>query len=303
MRRLKILKKWLIATRPFALTASLVPTVFGASLALQRGDLSEGGVLFVLTLLAVILLHSGANMLSDVQDHRRGVDKGPPDSASGAVVRGLLTEKTVFRGALVLLGCGLVPAFLLACLTGRELWIIGAVGVSIGVLYTPLKYKALGDLAVFVTFGLLCPLGSWVVQTKTFSWLPVVWSIPLGLLVVAILHSNNWRDIESDGEANIRTCAMLLGERGSLVYYAFLVWTPFIMVSAAIFASGHLSGVSVPPTMILVWAALPKTFKCWKKARCGADKLETLDLETARLHLLFGVLSVVALGVDALLPY
>ena len=91
----------------------------------------------------------------------------------------------------------------------------------IGAFYTVLKFRALGDLAVFLNFGILGALGAWVVQIETFSWMPVVWTVPMAMLVVAILHANNWRDTISDTERRVRTIASLLGDKGSKPITAF----------------------------------------------------------------------------------
>ena len=94
----------------------------------------------------------------------------------------------------------------------------------------PLKFNALGDLAVFLNFGVLGSLGAWTVQTGTLSWVPVVWAVPMSLLVVAILHANNWRDIRSDTDGGIRTMASVLGDARSEAYYRFLLMAPFAIL-------------------------------------------------------------------------
>src|SRR4030042_199074 len=106
----------------------------------------------------------------------------------------------VLRRSVVLFALGTVSGLLIAWVTGKSLFIVGGVGVAVGVFYTLLKARALGDLAVFLNFGLLGAAGAWVVQTNSFFWLPVLWTVPMALLVSALLHANNWRDHPSDGE-------------------------------------------------------------------------------------------------------
>ena len=121
---------------------------------------------------AMVILHSAANMLSDVFDFKRGLDRDVTP-VSGAVVRGWLSTGTVTRAAILLFAIGSAIGIGLALVTGWTLFYVGLVGVAVGAGYTLLKYRALGDLAVFLDLGFLAGLGSFVVQTGTFSWLPV----------------------------------------------------------------------------------------------------------------------------------
>ncbi|MCX8161368.1 MAG: prenyltransferase, partial [Candidatus Saccharicenans sp.] len=170
-------KTWLVAARPWALPASAIPVLFGGSLAATVGWVRLNFGLLVLSLLAMALLHTSANMLSDVIDWKRGLDR-EISPVSGAIVRGWLSPGQVFRGALVLLTAGSALGLLLAWLRGILILKIGIVGIILGLAYPWLKAVALGDLAVFLNFGLLGSLGSWVVQTEQFSWLPVIWAVP-----------------------------------------------------------------------------------------------------------------------------
>ncbi|MCK7491939.1 MAG: UbiA family prenyltransferase [Comamonadaceae bacterium] len=151
----------------------------------------------------MMVLHGAANVLSDVFDFRRGLDRDVTP-VSGAIVRGWLTDAQALRGAAALfaLGTAFGPPHRRRR-PGRSLFVVGGIGVAVGAFYTLLKARALGDLAVFLNFGLLGGAGAWIVQTGRFSWLPVLWTAPMALLVIAILHANNWRDIGSDGERRV----------------------------------------------------------------------------------------------------
>ena len=117
---------------------------------------------------------------------------------------------------------------------GKPILWIGITGVAVGGFYTwgpmPLKFNALGDLAVFLNFGVLGSLGAWTVQTGSLSWTPVLWAIPMSIFVVGILHANNWRDIQSDQAGGIQTMASLLGDTASEGYYIFLLLSPFVII-------------------------------------------------------------------------
>ena len=264
---------------------------------------------FLMSVVAMVILHGASNILSDVHDYKRGLDK-VATPVSGGVVRGLISLNEARRASLVLFGVGLLMGLILAWFTGWILLVIGLVGLVIGVFYTTgsrinLKYNALGDLAVFMNFGILGALGSWYVQAGALSWIPVLWSVPMATLVIAILHANNWRDIKSDTGGRIITMASLLGDRRSLRYYAVLIYGPFIMVLSLILVPYFLlpTHTAMPFTFLLTLAALPLTLKLWrialhrKNPRHPMDFI-TLDGRTARLNLVFGLLCTVALLAD-----
>jgi 1,4-dihydroxy-2-naphthoate octaprenyltransferase len=248
----------------------------------------------------MIALHSAANMLSDVFDYRHGLDRDVTP-VSGAIVRGWLTDRQVARGAAALFIFGTASGLLLAWLSGRSLFVVGAIGLAVGVFYTLLKAHALGDLAVFLDFGLLGAAGAWIVQTGSFSWLPVLWTVPMALLVIAILHANNWRDIPSDGARRVTSVAGLLGDRGSLAYYGFLIFGPFF-IDAVFIVLPRVTGIALypmPRTFLLVLLALPSALSLWGRAAMRAAPRRPLDFvildgATANHNLVFGLLSTAA---------
>ena len=293
-------KKWLVAARPWSWPASSMPVVFGTALAVVVAKARFAPLPFLWALLTMMVLHSAANMLSDVYDFRHGLDR-EATPVSGAIVRGWLTDRQVARGAAALFALGTVSGLLLAWVAGKPLLVIGGIGLAVGGFYTELKAYALGDLAVFLDFGLLGAAGAWVVQTGSFSWLPVVWTVPMALLVSAILHANNWRDIASDGARRVTTVAGLFGDRGSLVYYGFLVFGPFV-IDAALIAVPRAAGGPfrpMPLTFLLVALALPSALRLWGRALRRAAPRRPLDFvildgATASHNLVFGLLSTAA---------
>ena len=293
-------KKWLVAARPWSWPASSMPVVFGTALAVVAAKARFAPLPFLWALLTMMVLHSAANMLSDVYDFRHGLDR-EATPVSGAIVRGWLTDRQVARGAAALFALGTVSGLLLAWVAGKPLLVIGGIGLAVGGFYTVLKAYALGDLAVFLDFGLLGAAGAWVVQTGSFSWLPVVWTVPMALLVSAILHANNWRDIASDGARRVTTVAGLFGDRGSLVYYGFLVFGPFVIDAALIAVPRAAGGPSrpMPLTFLLVALALPSALRLWGRALRRAAPRRPLDFvildgATASHNLVFGLLSTAA---------
>ena len=303
------MKKWLIAARPWSWPASTMPVVFGTALAVVIGGARLALPRFLWAIATMVVLHSAANMLSDVFDFRRGLDKDVTP-VSGAIVRGLLSDRRVLAGSILLFVLGAASGFLIALTSGRELFIIGGLGLVVGASYTLLKARALGDFAVFLNFGLLGSAGAWMVQTRTFSWLPVLWVVPMGLLVSAILHANNWRDALSDRERRVHTVAGLLGDKGSLVYYGILIFAGFLFDPALVviprLAGGRLQ--PMPWTFFVVFLALPGAFKLWGRAVRWAAPRQPMDFvildgATANHNLAFGLLSTAAVLLEAVLKW
>lgn len=294
-QRPSIVRKWLTAARPWALPASTMPVIFGTSLAVVVGGARLDILRFAGAFLAMGLLHSAANMLSDVFDFRHGLDT-ETTPVSGAIVRGWLTDRQVVRGAALLFAAGIALGLVLAWFTGWILLAIGGAGVLIGATYTLLKSHSLGDAAVFLDFGLLGALGAWTVQTGRFSWLPVVWTVPMAMLVIGILHANNWRDIATDSERRVRTVAGILGDRGSLRYYAVLLFgSQALVIIFAVLPFVRLGWPRLPWPCLITLAALPQALKLWDRARRRHRPAQPLDFvildgATAKYNLRFGLL-------------
>jgi 1,4-dihydroxy-2-naphthoate octaprenyltransferase len=288
---------WLTAVRPFAYTASVLPVLIGMAVAAAAGYPPRWG-LFALTLLGVVSFHTTANLLNDAADFTRGLDAEVLPT-SGAIVRGWLTVAQVARAARLFLAIGVLCGAVLVWKAGWVVLALGLAGGSLALMYTRtgfcLKYAGWGDPVIFVTFSMLPLFGTYWVQARAFSWLPFLWSVPAGSLAVAILHANNWRDLDRDRPAGCRTVAGRLGPDGSARYYRGLVMLPYAIVAGALLGrtvGGCFSGC--PASTGLVFLSFPLALAL---ARTGAEpvRLARLDSATARLHLLFGLLLVVGL--------
>lgn len=298
--------------RPYSLPASIMPVIFGTVLAWVYGGASMNILHAVLAVVGMALFQMGANIMNDIYDYKLGLDK-VPTPVSGGIVRGLITIPQAQRAWISLFLTGSAIGLFLVWRTGVELLVIGTVGLAIGLLYSnssrlALKYNAMGDLAVFLNFGILGALGAWFVQTGTLSWIPIIWSIPMSVLVIAILHANNWRDIPGDSRANIITMASLMGDKQSLRYYGFLIYTPFAMVLTLILIPHFLfpQFPALPFTFMITLLALPHAYRLWKKALLRNKPVHpmdfiTLDGATGKLNLSFGLLSIIALIIERLL--
>ena len=192
------------------------------------------------------------------------------------------------------LAFALIPGAYLVWKGGRVALILGACGMLAAYLYTGrpfhLKYRALGDPLIFLSFGVLPTLGAAYMQIGRFPAEAFITSIPAGLLIVAILHGNNVRDMATDGASGIRTIAHLLGLRGSRIYYTLLIAVPTLMICALV-AAGRLS-----PWCLGVLAAAPSGLRLVSSG-FAPGRIEKIDVMTAQYMGLFSALFLVGLSV------
>ncbi len=282
---------WLQAVRAFSFPASIVPVAVGAVMA-ARFDGPVAWWLVPFVAIASVLMHAGTNLVSDYFDFRKGVDRDYTYGSSGVLVQGLLTPRQVFIGGLVLFATACGIGLLFIAVRGWPILALGVVGLLGGLFYTarPIgtKYIALGDVWVFTLMGPLMVIGSYFVLTGSYSHAVLIASIPVGCLVAAILHANNMRDIQHDREAHVRTVANLLGHGGARIEYYVLVGGAYIAVVAMI-----LSGLlSLWALLVFITAplAVKNVFRVRHSQPRQPEAIATLDVQTAQLHLAFGLL-------------
>lgn len=284
------------AIRPFAFPATIAPVLIG-SLAAPALDWWKLLLVFVGTMLA----HAGINVISDYMDWRRGADTWKVLGSSRVLVDGLMAPRTHLLLGVVLVALAAFVGVVLVRASGPAVWLLMAIGAAIGVFYTVppigLKYRALGDLAVFAAFGPLMALGAYYVQTSQLAWLPVWLSIPIGLLTIAILHGNNYRDIAEDRAAGYTTIAGLLGPRGSAYYYLSLLIAAYA-VTVLFITLGWLPlwALGVLLTLPLAWRNVKVAFNHARVA------FSFLDMLTAQLHLLFSLLLAAGMVLGRIAP-
>ncbi|HDS85475.1 MAG TPA: 1,4-dihydroxy-2-naphthoate octaprenyltransferase [Phycisphaerales bacterium] len=294
------LRVWVQAVRPFAFTASMTPVFLGAALAL-RSEQAVRWELFPLVVLASLLIHAGTNLVSDYFDFRKGVDRPETYGSSRVLVDGLLRPGAVLLAGLAAFAATAAIGLVFIAIHGWPILILGLIGMAGGFFYTALpvayKYIGLGDLCVFWLMGPLMTVGAFLVLTGLWSWQAMAIALPVGCLVAAILSGNNLRDIADDSVAAIRTTAGLLGHRAARWEYAALVISAYILVVILIAMDllpvwSLLTFLSLPPAMRNIRIAL-------RSDPTTAHTLAALDVQSAQVHLLFGVLLIasVVLGV------
>ena len=277
-----------MAARPRTLPAAVAPVLVGTSLAIRYGTFHP--IAFAAALLGAVLIQIGTNLSNDYSDARRGADTderiGPVRVTAGGLVppRQVLIATYLTFGAAVL--CG---AYLIA-VAGWALLAVGAASILAGVLYTggprPYGYEGLGELFVFLFFGLVAVTGSYFVQRRDLPWQAFVLAVPVGLLITAILVVNNARDIDSDRRAGKRTLAVRLGRERTRLLFVAMISGAFVSSWVPWFA-GALS-----PWLFVTAAAAPLAAGVVQTVRTHADgpSLNEALARTAKLALIFCLL-------------
>ena len=280
---------WLLATRPATLPAAAVPVFVGAAAALSEGAAFRP-LVFTVTLIAALLIQVGTNFANDYSDFRRGADHEGRLGPVRVTQSGLLTQDAVRRGIAVAFGLALVAGLYLVWVGGWPILLIGLLSIVCGIAYTggpwPLGYHGLGDLFVFVFFGVVAVTGTAYLQSGEWSPFALALSIPIGLLVTNILVVNNLRDRPTDLAANKRTLATRLGDRGSRVQYALLTGIAFLVPVALAIAEARWRWLLLP------LLAAPLAIMLVRRVMGGLSgrDLNAVLERTGQLLLLFGLL-------------
>lgn len=242
MKALSPLRLWAMAARPRTLPAAVAPVLVGTALAGSEDVFRP--LAFAAALVGSIFIQIGTNLSNDYSDARRGADTedrlGPVRVTAG----GLMPPRTVLVGTYVAFGVAVAAGAYLVAVAGWELLLVGAASILAGVLYTggprPYGYEGLGEVFVFLFFGVVAVTGSYFVQTEELTWEAFALSVPVGLLAAAILVANNVRDADTDRRAGKRTLAVRLGRERARSLYAACVYLSFA-VPPAVWAAGGLS--------------------------------------------------------------
>ncbi|MCC6755617.1 MAG: 1,4-dihydroxy-2-naphthoate polyprenyltransferase [Solirubrobacterales bacterium] len=229
---------WLNAARPRTLPAAVAPVLVGTAAAVfMADDLPRPGG-FAAALVASVLIQIGTNLANDYSDARRGADQADRLGPVRVTSAGLITPKRVLVATWVAFGLAGLLGLYLAWLAGWIILLVGAVSIAAGFLYTggpkPYGYAGLGEVFVFVFFGLISVNGSYYVQLEELAWLPFGLSVAIGLLSTAILVVNNVRDIDSDRRAKKNTLAVRIGREKTRRLYVALLLSAFFVLGLTI---------------------------------------------------------------------
>ncbi len=278
---------WVMAARTRTLPAAVAPVLVGTSLALGAGIFHP--LAFLAALLGAVFIQVGTNLSNDYSDARRGADSedrlGPVRVTAG----GLVPPKQVLIATYATFGLAILCGAYLVAVAGPELIAVGAASILAGVLYTggprPYGYEGLGEVFVFLFFGVVAVAGSYFVQVQELPWQAFGCAVPVGLLASAILVVNNVRDIDTDRRAGKRTLAVRLGrERTRGLYTAMLV--------VAFASAPVLWALGMSAWLLLSWLAIPLAAGLVQTVRTRVDgpALNGALAKTGLLQMLFCLL-------------
>ncbi len=265
----------------------MVPVMVGTALAARWYGFDP--LTFIVVLGAAILIQIGTNLTNDLFDFQKGADTGARLGPVRVVYAGLLSQKQVAAASALTFGLAIVLGLYLVDVGGWPILAIGIAAVVSGIAYTggpwPLGYHGLGDLFVFVFFGVIAVIGTFYLQSGTVTGAAVVASLPVAMLVTAILVVNNLRDVNTDRKAGKRTLAVRLGRQATQIQYTVLVLGAYAVASLM-----WLGGAASAWTM-LPWLTLPLAIRLMRQVwRDEGPALNLALRRTAGLHLCFGVL-------------
>ncbi|MFT4050569.1 MAG: 1,4-dihydroxy-2-naphthoate polyprenyltransferase [Solirubrobacterales bacterium] len=285
---------WVKAARPRTLPAALAPVAVGTCLAAGPADTFKPLVL-IATIVGALFIQIGTNLSNDYSDARRGADTeerlGPVRVTAG----GLVPPKHVLYATWIAFGIAALAGVYLIYEAGWELILIGVASIIAGVLYTggprPYGYAGLGEVFVFLFFGVVAVTGSYFVQTTEFSWKAVALSVPVGLLACAVLMVNNTRDMDTDRRAGKNTLAVRLGRDRMRTTYSLTLLLSFILIPIIWLVTGLTPWINLA---LLALPLVPSLARTVRERTDGAALNKALG-DTARLELFFCVLLSVGL--------
>ena len=287
----RFIRTWWMAIRPFSLTASVTPVVLGSVLAAYDGAWNWG--LFAITLIGSVALQAGTNLINDFYDLKKGADTQDSLGPNRALKDGMLTTHQVFWGGIFCFALGSVLGIYLVATRGYFILYLGIFSVLAGWFYTAgpaaFAYTGLGEIVVFIFMGPVIVLGSYFVMTQTISPAVIWMAAPVGLLVAAILHANNMRDLEADRDKNKRTLANILGREASRWEYYILVGGSYLILVALVILR------VAPPFVLLALLTLPSAIDLIRTTSIhdAPARLNKVLRGTATLHERFGWLMII----------
>jgi 1,4-dihydroxy-2-naphthoate octaprenyltransferase len=281
--------------RPFSFTASVLPVSVGGAIALSQGRMHWP--LFIAALLGALGLHIGTNVINEIYDVRHGIDSITSPRMSMAILKGRISERDAFVVAWSGFILALLMGIFLVLQRGWPIVLLGLIGFIGGYFYTAppfqYKYRALGLPLVFLLMGPLMVVGSYFAVTGTFDPNLLIVSLPVGLLVTAILHGNEWRDVAEDTRHGFTTFSAQVGREAAHWVYVMLVLGAYVAVGLAVMVG------ALPRLALLTLFSLPLMAWILRDAERGAEghlrAIAMIDLMTARLHSAFGALLLVGL--------
>ena len=290
------IKKYVIATRPWSFTMSLISVSVGTLLAAQEGPVSWAW--YILTAMGITVFHAAANVINDYFDTRYQVDGQDSPTAKyrpQPILSGMLTPRQLLGEAIFLFSLTFVIGMTAAAVVSWHILWIGFAGFLTSVFYTAapikFKYRAFGELAVFLIWGPLMVEGAYAMQRQALSLKVLVFSVPFGILVALVLFANNMRDIEYDSRQKVKTLGILLG-----IHRSHFLFTGLIVLAYAYVLGMIITGV-MSLWGLLIFLSVPSAIRLLKTFKTKIPDMA--DALTAKFDTIFGILLILAIFLEA----
>jgi 1,4-dihydroxy-2-naphthoate octaprenyltransferase len=296
---------WVIRVRAPFFTATIVPIILGTMVAWARNGEFHLGY-FLLALIGGVCLHAGTNMANDYFDHFSGTDAinteyaSPFTGGSRLIQMGIVTPQRIIAEALAYFAAATFIGLYLAWARGPWVLVIGLIGGLSGFFYTapplPLVATGLGEVFVGLNFGLLTTLGAYYVQVRQLAWEPVIASLPVALLITAVLYINEFQDMVADRAVGKNHLVARWGRQKAVKGYGVLLAGTYVCI---------LLGVALGTALFALLGLLtaPLAWRAWQVARVYYDAPQALtpaNATTIQLHLFTGLLLVMGYIIQAL---
>ncbi|MBV8822626.1 MAG: 1,4-dihydroxy-2-naphthoate octaprenyltransferase [Ktedonobacteraceae bacterium] len=291
-------KIWLKTSRPFTLGASVSPILVGTAVAAYQGTFHP--LTFFVTLFSCLFLQIGTNYFNEYFDYRYGLDHAESLGATTVIFRNEMTAQQVLAGGILSFVIAALLGIVLIFIVGPVIILFGLAAMAIAYFYSAKPFKlasrGLGDVMVYIAMGFLMTWGAYYVQIPQWSWSAFAASVPIGLLVTAILNMNNVRDYQDDWVVNKRTLPVRFGQRFGQRFHTVLLIGSYI--ATTFFA---LVGL-LPLSSLAVWLTFPLAFTNVRSVLLATERQAFIVgiKKTALLHLLFGLVLSVAIVVARL---
>jgi 1,4-dihydroxy-2-naphthoate octaprenyltransferase len=286
-------RAWCLASRPRTLPVAAAPVIVGTALALADGQ--SRALPAAAALLGALFIQIGANLANDVFDFERGADTDQRIGPPRATQLGLLTPRQMRTGTGIAFAAAVTIGLYLVAVGGWPILLIGVFSIAAGLAYTggpfPFGYHGLGEVAVFLFFGVIAVGGTYYVQAMVLPPFAIAASLPVGAFASAVLVVNNLRDIDTDRIAGKRTLAVRFGRRAASLEYTGLLVLAYGMLPALWFAGASAATAVLPLFTLPVAVALARAVRT---ARDGAT-LNAALARTAALEVVFALLLAVGL--------
>lgn len=289
--KLSKIKAWAIAIRPHGFVTTLVSTSVGAALAFYHGSFNHK--LHLLSMIPLILIHTGTNLINDYYDYILGIDNDYLSTYNK--VKDIISIGEIYRTGIICFLASIPFGIVLSLYRGWIIFIIGSIGALAGFFYTakPISYKyyGLGGPSIFLWMGIVMVWGIYYIQTGIQSWYPVWVGIPVSFLITGMQHSNELRDYENDKKKGLFTAPVIMGFEAARYYYYFLIGSAYISLGILIVYK------LLPHWASLVFLTIPLALNRIKTVHSARESKDLTGIvhKMASLNAIFGLSMVISL--------